>query len=326
MKNEKIIVLILMIILVIAGSACVSQQQVSSDNADEKQSTESKLVTDSEEVSVQAEVVPEYYFNIQIVSPSALEELKFRKGTDAHLITDENEALIGIVTPKTLYLRGDLYKIQEENRSDDITLTKNDISNHLIDIAYGLDNSKISKWQTDKDYKFWFDANYNKDDIEYVLEFAQLFNSLSETTQIEDENVERGFLPDNYAKIPYNYYNIRIIPKLMLEEFKDTRKSTDKLIKDNEGNLVGMVNLNYLYLRNDLTSEERETYLQKGILWSLGFHGTTYENKDSYFYPKYTQGEQLSMIDKEAIRLMYGGKLKPGMDLDETKAILGLKN
>lgn len=324
MRKRVTIFLILVIIMMIAGSACVNQEKASQSAVNNENSTKPAVTDEAKEVSVAAEVVPEYYFNIQIVSPSVLEELNIRKDKDAHLITDENNDLIGVVTPKTLYLRGDLYDIRGKTDSD-LTLSKDEISNHLIDIAFGLDNSKINKWQTDKDYKFWFDANYDQDDIDYVLKFAKLFNSISETTQIEDEEVERGFLQSNYVDIPYNYYNIRIMPEVMLEEFKDNRDSSDKLIKDDKGNLVGMVNLNYLYLRNDLSTQDREKYLEKGILWSLGCHGTTYDLKDSYFYPKYT-GDGLSEIDIEAIRLLYGGKLKPGMDLDETKTILGLKS
>ncbi|MBN1165530.1 MAG: hypothetical protein JXA44_00190 [Methanospirillaceae archaeon] len=326
MKNSTIYLLIVALSLFIVASACISQPSGPSGVGEDVTRTDVTEGMASSEVSVEGAVIPEYYYNIQIISPSMLDDLKFRIKDDARLITDEQDVLIGIVTPKTLYLRGDLYEIRGESSADDTLLTKKDISNHLIDIAFGLDNSKISKWKTDKDYKFWFDANYNNNDIAYVISFAKIFNGISETTQIKDDSVERGFLQTNYAKIPYNYYNIRIIPFAMLEEFKDKRSSSDKLIRDDDGRLIGMVNLDYLYLRNDLTTEEREHYLQKGILWSLGFHGNTYDIKDSYFYPKYTGGNILTDIDKEAIRIMYGGKIKPGMDLDETKVVLGLKN
>ena len=111
----------------------------------------------------------------------------------------------------------------------------------------------------------------------------------------------------------------------MLDEFKDNRKSSDHLIKDRNNRFIGIVNINYLYLRDDLPNEERKHFIKRGILWSQGFHGVTYNYKDSYFWYKDEQKEKnLSDLDIEAIRFMYGGKLRPGMDLEDTKMALGL--
>jgi hypothetical protein len=58
----------------------------------------------------------------------------------------------------------------------------------------------------------------------------------------------------------------------------------------------------------------------------MGMHGTTYSEKDSFFYQVGgVRNTGLSDLDKEAIKLLYGGRLKTGIDMEEMKKTLGLK-
>lgn len=57
----------------------------------------------------------------------------------------------------------------------------------------------------------------------------------------------------------------------------------------------------------------------------MGLHGSTYSEPDSFFYGENDLNRNLTALDKEAIKLLYGGRLKSGIDLEETKKTLGLK-
>lgn len=266
-----------------------------------------------------------YFYNIRIIAPEDLENLKNEITSDEYPIYNENNDLIGIVSPRKLYIRGDLVELQKGERKTGKIFDKTDVAEHLVDITFGNDNSKLNLFKSDKDYQFWMDAFYTTDDTEFLLKLAPVLNSLSETTQFEDEELALGFLKTNYADVPYNYYNIKIIPQKMLDDYKDERKSNERLIKDPEGKLIGIVADDHQYLLDSLSTEDRHYYMLYGILYSMGMHGTTYSEKDSFFYQVGgVRNTGLSDLDKEAIKLLYGGRLKSGVNMEETKKTLGL--
>lgn len=267
-----------------------------------------------------------YYYNIRIVAPSDLENLIKEIHSDEYPVHNENGDLIGIVSPRKLYIRGDLVNLQKDTERTGKTFDKTDVAEHLVDITFGNDNAKLNLFKSNKDYQFWLDAFYTNDDKIFLLELASQLNTLSDTTQFEDEELALGFLKTNYANIPYHYYNIKIIPQKMLDEFKDNRKSDERLIKDSDGKLIGIIGNDHLFLLDSLSSEERQYYMLYGTLYSMGMHGTTYSEKDSFFYQVgETRNTELSVLDKEAIKLLYGGRLKTGIDMEEMKKTLGLK-
>ena len=267
-----------------------------------------------------------YYYNIRIIPPSALKSMEKELKTDEYLIHNEKGDLIGVVSPKALYLRGDLVQLEQNSGRSGKEFDKTDIASHLVDIAFGFDNAKLALFKSDKDYKFWFDAYFTNADLDAAKKFAQMFNSLSDSTQFEDEEVALGFLMNNYADIPYNFYNIKIIPENMLEDFKDDRAQSDHLIKQSDGTLIGIAAADHLYLLDTLKEDERQYYIRKGVLYSMGLHGTSFNDKESFFYRESGLNQNLSDLDKEAIRLLYGGRLKTGMDLEETKKTLGISS
>lgn len=265
-----------------------------------------------------------YYFNIRIIPPTTLEDMQREIGTDEYVIRNEDGDLIGIVSPRSLAIRGDLVRLAQESEADGKVFDKTDIATHLVDIAFGIDNAKLQLLKSNKDYQFWFDAYYTEDDVKYILDLAKYLNTLSDTTQFEDEEVARGFLKSNYEEIPYNYYNIKIIPENMLEDFKDERKPEEHLMKNQEGDLIGMVAPDHLYLLETLSDEDRKYFIRKGIFYSMGLHGTTYSEQDSFFVKEIGKNKELSSLDEEAIKLLYGGRLTTGMSLEETRKTLGL--
>ncbi len=337
---------ILLVLLFLITAGCTSQapagkEDVSDNAAPEKKSEETgeefsnlknqdtRQMTagqDIDESSASSSDDDRYFYNIRIVAPSDLENLINEIHADEYPIYNENGDLIGIVSPRKLYIRGDLVDLQKDTGRSGKTFDKTDVAEHLVDITFGNDNAKLNLFKSNKDYQFWLDAFYTSDDTKFLLELAAHLNTLSDTTQFEDEELALGFLKTNYADVPYNFYNIKIIPQKMLDEFKDNRKTDERLIKDSEGKLIGIVGNDHLYLLDSLSPEERQYYMLYGTLYSMGMHGTTYSEKDSFFYQVGgVRNTELSDLDKEAVKLLYGGRLKTGIDMEEMKKTLGLK-
>ena len=310
---------ILLVLLFLITAGCTSQapageEKVSDSAAPEKHSEETgeefsniknsdtrQMTTgqDKDESSASSSDDDRYFYNIRIVAPSDLETLKNEIHADEYPIHNENGDLIGIVSPRKLYIRGDLVDLQKDTGRSGKTFDKTDVAEHLVDITFGNDNAKLNLFKSNKDYQFWLDAFYTTDDTKFLLELAAHLNTLSDTTQFEDEELALGFLKTNYADVPYNFYNIKIIPQKMLDEFKDNRKTDERLIKDSEGKLIGIVGNDHLYLLDSLSPEERQYYMVYGTLYSMGMHGTTYSEKDSFFYQVGgARNTELSDLDK----------------------------
>lgn len=328
---------ITLLLLVFLTAGCTSGPSESKSQVSEEvtpadktvQEEENEVVPVKEKTSSDSETSRDddrYYYNIKIISPSDLENMKNEITSDEYPITNDQGDLIGIVSPRKLYIRGDLVELQKGEGKSGKTFDKTDVAEHLVDIIFGNDNPKLNLFKSNKDYQFWMDAFYTTDDTKFLLDLAPVLNSLSDTTQFEDEELALGFLKTNYEDVPYNFYNIKIIPQKMLDDYKDDRKTDERLIKNPDGDLIGMVGNDHLYLLDSLSTEERHYYMLYGILYSMGMHGTTYSEKDSFFYQVgETRNNELSDLDKEAIKLLYGGRLKSGIEMEETKKTLGLE-
>ncbi|HWQ64954.1 MAG TPA: hypothetical protein VN429_11100, partial [Methanospirillum sp.] len=77
-------------------------------------------------------------------------------------------------------------------------------------------------------------------------------------------------------------------------------------------------------LLNTLSEEDQRYYILKGLLYSMGLHGTSYKNKESFFYRNEGLNRNLTDLDKEAIKILYGGGLKAGDTLETTRKMFGL--
>ncbi len=279
---------------------------------------------DKESTDSSRDNVGESYFNIRIVPASELDKLQKEMGQEESLVKNDKDYVIGIISPNGLIIRGDLLQLEQDNGIVGREFDKTDVALHLLDIAYGLDNSQISLFSSDKKYKFWFDGYYSDSEVTYVKNLSQLLNSISGTTQFEDEEVSLGFLQTNYAEIPYHFYNIKIVTEKMLKQLYDDKKDSDHLFKDENGVLIGIVNTDYLYLLGTLSEEDEKYYILKGLLYSMGLHGISYKNPESFFYRNSGVNKNLSDLDIEAIRQFYGGGLKNGDTLEDAKKTLGL--
>jgi len=275
---------------------------------------------------IQVQKESDTLFEIKVVSPELLKQIQINSGAEDQILKAGPGVTLGISTPQVLYIRGDLqsdeYLLQNRNNSD----IKDKISEHMIAILFGRDNANITLLQSDLDYMFWFDEEYTSDDINTTMAFARFFNNISTITQFEDETVIKGELRNNYEKIPYHYYQIKITTRQSLDNYrKDKYKSsTEELLKDKSGALIGILGPGYVYLWDGLEGQDRRYYITKALFWNLGLHGDTSKEPDSFFYSRVNSSATLSDLDKDAIQLLYGGRLSTGMNADAIRKALDI--
>ncbi|MDD1729209.1 MAG: hypothetical protein LUQ50_09070 [Methanospirillum sp.] len=292
----------------------------------QKLQTDKSNTVDNSDSGLKDSKTSNTFFNIRIVPVSELEKLQKEMSSDEYLVKNDDNTIIGIVSSKGLTIRGDLVQLERNSGNAGKEFDKEDVMLHLLDITFGLDNAKIKLFKADKKYKFWLDGHYTDSEVKFVKNLSILFNSLSGTTQFEDEEVTLGFLQTNYDVIPNNFYNIKIITDKMLQQYyDDKKKDSDHLIKNSNGELIGIVNDEYIYLLNTLSEEDQQYYILKGLLYSMGLHGVSYKNTESFFYRNEGMNRELSDLDKEAIKLLYGGSLKTGNTLEDAKKTFGLE-
>lgn len=318
MSIHRIIAIILISSILLSGYASANQGTIQKNTSE---TPETDLPDD--EIDGRTTVVePESFYNIWFISSDKLDKIKSNPGSDAILLKTDPGVQIGIITPEGLYLRADL-KNSDFPALNNTGITMEDISRHLIDLAFGRDNQKLTLFKSDKDYKFFFTDEYTDNDTRTVLGFAKIFNDISNIVSIEDEECELSFLPGVYETIPYYYYNITIVSPSIVDEYQDKKQTTDLILKSGTENIIGVVSPDRLVLSHDLSKKEREYYLLKGLLWSMGFHGETTRYPDSFF-TKGKMNMNFSQIDIESITLMYGGRLQSGMDLETIEKSLDM--
>lgn len=269
---------------------------------------------------------PPSIYTIKFVSPVLMNTI-LKNHAPTHVILKAAPGIVlGVATPDILYVRGDLQSEEFLIRNRQEADMKTRIGMHLLDISYGRDNDKLLTLQKDKKYMIWFDAGYTADDISHVLSFARMFNNLSATTQFEDEWVMKGVLKNNYETVPYYYYNVRILPDEFLKNYeKDTfQPAREEKLYDDQGRLIGFLSDGAVLLWDGLSTEERQYQITRALFWHLGLHGETDTDPDSFFTAGGLRTSELSEMDREAIRLLYGGRLKMGMTAQEVKDTLSL--
>jgi hypothetical protein len=271
---------------------------------------------------------PSTIYQIKLISPNLLQTIIQNQDPDDVILKVKPGEPIGIATPQILYIRGDLqsdtYLLRNRNTVD----MKNIIIDHLLDISFGRDNANLRTLEKDRKYMIWFDSGYTSEDIEHSLQFARMFNNLSATTQFEDEEVMKGELKNNYETVPYYYYDIKIIPKQSLENYQDDKydSSREEILNDENDNLVGILSNDSVLLWDGLEKDTRQYYITKALLWHLGLHGESTRYPDSFFSPEANISKALSDMDKSALELLYGGRLKANMTADEVRKTLLIQN
>ncbi|MHB8163107.1 MAG: hypothetical protein ACYDDV_02035 [Methanoregula sp.] len=176
-----------------------------------------------------------------------------------------------------------------------------DIGNHLIEIAFGPDNSVIKKPTKDR-VTISFSGIYNEDDIDVVKNLISQFNTYSSTTKIS-ENIDFTGASDIW---------LDFLPGNSLSQIKN-----EEIISSNKnmqtGTYYSILTDTKTYVNSDLKGSERSRWVLRAVLSNLGFYGETAKYPESLFYTGTVTATELNDIDLKALQLMYGKKVTNGM-------------
>ena len=186
-----------------------------------------------------------------------------------------------------------------------------DIGNHLLEIAFGPDNSVI-----DKPVKSYLavscSGTYDAGDVVLLNDFISQFNNYSSTTKLSStvyfnspSDIDLNFLPATSLR------QIKLDPDTS-SEYMDAQTGTYHFIRTTETT----------YINSDLTGNERKRWVLRALLNNLGFYGENSKYADSVFYTGTNKVSQLSDIDLKAVQLMYGKKINNGMTKANVKAVI----
>jgi hypothetical protein len=211
----------------------------------------------------------------------------------------------------------------EENNPPEmviVEISSDEINRHFMNIVFGTKRSTVDKWAFDVPLQTSVDNLYLPDDIVTLQTFAKEFNKLSDSTK----------LSENVKEQSKGRLNFKFISEdgLKLIDMDDIQEVCLDLEDDSIIYLVSYRNDKneiFTYFNKDLTGYKRSHYLIRALLYMLGFAGYTVDYPDSIFYVYSDTNTKLSIFDKEAIKLLYGNSIKPGMTEDQVRRVLMMK-
>jgi hypothetical protein len=187
-------------------------------------------------------------------------------------------------------------------------ITSDDIKNHFLDIALGVETFGINK-RIPKDISM--DSTIPSDK-ELVQNFIFEFNDLSTSKDIF-ENIKTGAMGDLKIKF-VNQDGMEYLPSNH-KKFKSNNTITAMIDTDT----------NIIYVNSDLKGDQRNHTLLRSIYYSIGVKGDTLAYPDSLFYYDDNNNTKLTLLDKKAIEILFGKALWNGMSVDDIKQIIYLK-
>jgi hypothetical protein len=204
------------------------------------------------------------------------------------------------------------------------TFTREEVGQLFIDIAYGCDNIWINKVTPAPGIHLFYslEGQVTDEDRDFVSRFAGKYNLITMTETFSDDplsvkgnpiifypansmnSLEKSFISCQ-ERDPETGTPIYIIYKPIIEYPSGEQVVTTKI-----------------YINSDLTGAERTHYLQRALLYYLGFPGQTYTYPDSVFYYETRSNVEFTPIDIEAIKTMYNPAIYWGMSIPEARWLL----
>jgi len=192
------------------------------------------------------------------------------------------------------------------------TYTSTQISEHLMDIAFGPDNSKIVKPTKDL-MAIACTGSYTDSDVALLTSFINQFNIQSSTTKLSD-NIQFTGKGDIL---------LDFLPETTLSQIELT--NTTYVYRDFDTGAIYFIRTDEkIFLNADLNGNKQSRWMLRAVLYDMGFQGESAKYPDSIFYSGDNNVGQLSTIDWRAVQLMYGKKITNGMTKSAAKTLLGL--
>jgi len=187
--------------------------------------------------------------------------------------------------------------------------TSSEIGNHLLDLAFGPDNSVIVKPTKDL-LEIAMSGSYNQHDVALLNDFIGQFNGYSSTTKLST-NVDLNGQGD---------IQLYFLPETGVSQI--TVDDTTTIFKNfDTGTYYFVARGGKTYVNSDLSGNFRDRWILRAVLYNLGFFGETAKYSDSLFYAGTNTANQLSTIDIKALQLMYGRKVTNRMTRAQVKAL-----
>jgi hypothetical protein len=201
-----------------------------------------------------------------------------------------------------------------------VEVSSDEINKHFMNIVFGTKRTTVDRWTLDVPLQISVNDLYVPDDIVTLQNFAKEFNKLSQSEKVSEMVKERARGRLNFKFIPES--GLKLID---MDDIQEVCLDPDD---DSIIYLVSYRNTNNeitTYFNKDLTGYKRTHYIIRALLYMLGFAGYTVDYPDSVFYVYSETNSKLSLFDKEAIKLLYGNNIKPGMTQDQVRRVLMMK-
>jgi hypothetical protein len=220
--------------------------------------------------------------------------------------------------------------IQITSPTTRMVYTTDEINKHFIDIAFSNNFQSIMRSDPAARVSFAVTGKFNDNDETILTNTQQQFNEHSTTTQLTAE--PSGI---THGDILFNFLPGSTLDSIaQTTSFVSTNTSQFIINKDDSGDIASIYRITFkgsssngiVYLNSDLTGNEREHYLVRGLLYYLGFVGETGSYPDSIFYSAQNNVTIPNPIDWKIISIMYGNKITSGMTLNNIKNTLLITN
>ncbi len=204
------------------------------------------------------------------------------------------------------------------------SFTKDQVNELFIDIAFGCDETGINKIDVSPENHLFYslEGQVRNDDIEFVKGFTKNYNLITSVEAFSNDPLSsRGspiiFFPrDSLDSLEKNFIACQeldptsgaplyIIYTSTIENPNGQKEVTTKI-----------------YLNSDLKGALRNHYLERAMLYYLGFPSQTYDYPDSVFFYNTQSNVEFIPIDVEAMKTMYNPGIYSGMTIQEVRRLL----
>ena len=205
-----------------------------------------------------------------------------------------------------------------------IQFTRDEVYELFIDIAFGCDNTWVTMFSPSSENHLFIslEGEVNSSDIDFATRFAEEFNRIAPIEVFSEEPLNsRGspiiFYPENSLNsLEKRFIACQETDPVTGEPLSIIYKTVTELPNGDEETTTK------IYLNANLAGVERNHYLQKAMLYYLGFPGQTYNYPESVFYYDSRSTVDFTQLDIEAMKTLYHPGIYPGMSVQEVRWLL----
>jgi len=202
--------------------------------------------------------------------------------------------------------------------------TRDEVGELFVDIAFGCDTTQVYMFVPSSENHLFFslEGQVNDHDMGYVRQFTKAYNLLTPVEVFTEDPLNSRGSPI----ILYPRESLKSLDKRFIACQETDPESGDPLYlvyMPVEKTPSGVEETTTrIYLNAALQGAERDHYLQKAMLYYLGFPGETYTYPNSFFYYDTNTTLEFTPLDTEAMKTMYHPGVYPGMSVQEIRWLL----